>query len=226
MSLDSTETSMLQMPKNYSREDLKPYFDYVEKEMNIMGVLSAFCALAPALAIKELLENIGPSPSYLGEIWITGRSFIVVATLLILAAAGFFYGQRSTLAWFYGQIALALIDPAMTGRSVQQWLRDADSWATWTRYKRSFLYLTLGAIGYSVAFGAAAFETPKLHMNIAFRAYLAIVVAAILIEAQIERIYNCYRYEESPLTFGRFMRVRMQASRDSLSRAPSFWGRK
>jgi hypothetical protein len=62
MSLDSTETSVLQTPTNYSREDLKPYLDYVEKEMNIMGVLSAFCALAPALAIKELLENIGPSP--------------------------------------------------------------------------------------------------------------------------------------------------------------------
>jgi hypothetical protein len=122
----------------YNREDLKLYLDYIEKEMNIMGVLSAFCAVAPGLAIKELLENSGPSPNYLGDIWNSGRAFIVIATLLILAAAGFFYGQRSTLAWFYGQISLALLDPEMTGRSVEQWLRDADSWATWNRYKRAF----------------------------------------------------------------------------------------
>jgi hypothetical protein len=219
---------MLEMTTTtYSREDLKLYLDYIEKEMNIMGVLSAFCTLAPALTIKELLENNGSSANYLSEIWSTGHSFIVVATLLILASAGFFYGQRSTLAWFYGQISLALVDPAMTGRSVQQWLRDADSWATWSRYKRSFLYLTLGAIGYSVALSTIAFETSELHLNIVFYVYLTVVVAAILIEAQIERIYNRYRYEESPLTFQRFIRMRMDpTSQDSLSRSPSFWGRK
>ena len=124
---------MLQSTTTYNREDLSLYLDYLEKEMTIMGVLSAFCALAPALAIKELLENSGSPPNYIGKIWIAGGPFILIATFLILAAAGFFYGQRSTLAWFYGQISLAFIDSAMTGRSVEQWLRDADSWATWNR---------------------------------------------------------------------------------------------
>ena len=218
---------MLQSTITYNREDVSLYLDYLEKEMTIMGVLSAFCALAPALAIKELLENSGSPPNYLGEIWLTGRPFILSATALILAAAGFFYGQRSTLAWFYGQISLAFIDPEMTGRSVAQWLRDADSWATWNRYKRSFLYLTFGAIGYGAAFCGAALEIRESHMAVAFRAYLLIAFVAILVEAQIERIYSCYRYAESPVTLRRLVKVGMESpSESSLVRSPSFWGRK
>jgi hypothetical protein len=213
------------MPQTtYSREDLKLYLDYLEKEMTIMGVLSAFCALAPGLTIKELLEIHGSSADNLGDIWTNGRFFIVTATFLILAAAGFFYGQRSTLAWFYGQISLAFIDPKMTGRSVEYWLRDADSWATWTRYKRSFLYLTLGAIGYSLALAGTAFRVTPMWVRIALGVYLSTALVAILIEAQVERIYECYRYEESPLNFERLITIRMKPG--SEVSGPSFWGRK
>ncbi|HUN59307.1 MAG TPA: hypothetical protein VMU41_14435 [Candidatus Binataceae bacterium] len=208
----------------YTREDLRLYLDYLEKEMTIMGVLSAFCALAPGLTIKELLQIHGASAANVVDIWTNGRLFIVAATFLILAAAGFFYGQRSTLAWFYGQISLAFIDPKMTGRSVEDWLRDADSWATWNRYKRSFLYLTLGAIGYSLALAGTAFTVTSTRVQVWFGVYISTAVIAVLIEAQVERIYKSYRYEESPLSFERLIAIRMKPG--SEVRGPSFWGRK
>jgi hypothetical protein len=40
-------------------DDVKPYLDYLDKEMTIMGILSAFCVGAAALVAREVLKVSG-----------------------------------------------------------------------------------------------------------------------------------------------------------------------
>src|SRR5216684_2950180 len=88
------------------RESTKLYLDYLDKEMNHMGILSAFCVATVAFSLKELLE--AQKPAELWQIRDSAKAYILVGSFLIIAAAAWFYKQRSTLAWFYGQICLAL----------------------------------------------------------------------------------------------------------------------
>ena len=79
------------------------YLHYVDKEMTIMGVLSAFAVVAPPGVLNAVVEE---KTGARGEIWQWGPNFIVAGSALCVLAAGFFYKQRSTLAWFYGRICL------------------------------------------------------------------------------------------------------------------------
>lgn len=40
-------------------EKVKPYLDYLDKEMTIMGILSAFCVGTAGLVAKEVLKVSG-----------------------------------------------------------------------------------------------------------------------------------------------------------------------
>ena len=187
--------------KPYAKEDLKLYLDYLEKEMNIMGVLSAFCALTPALVLRELLQ--ATQGSNLFAVWVTFRAFIVLGTLLLLCAAGFFYAQRSELAWYYGQISLAFLRSDGERESIQQWMDDADSWATWNRYKRALVYLVAGSFGYSLPLIGTLVG---YHFPVILWIYIFSVAVTLLVWLRAERVYSSHRYEDSPLTLRRLLR--------------------
>src|SRR5438034_7757175 len=93
-----------------SAENVRLYLDYLEKEMTIMGVLSAFCVAALSLALNQVLG--AEKETAFHAIRDHGLPYMVLGSLFLLAGAWFFYRQRSLLAWFYGQIALAMAAPA------------------------------------------------------------------------------------------------------------------
>ena len=119
----------------------KPYLDYLELEMTIMGILSAFCVGAVGLIAKQALP-VATS----GRLFYSGRPdlyFISSGLALLLAAAGFFYWQRSMLAWHFGQLSLWATDKTTSGDTLEQLLQQSDTWSGWIPYQVG-LVLTAG----------------------------------------------------------------------------------
>jgi hypothetical protein len=126
------------MDEKTTAELVKPYTEYLDKEMTIQGVLSAFCVAAAGLFANNIF---GAEKATVLRDLETMAYWYVIATIAALALAGFlFYAQRSLLALLLGQISLAvsrLADnrPKYMGEwSAFQWMDDADSWKTWNRY--------------------------------------------------------------------------------------------
>lgn len=131
--------------------DPKPYLTYLDKEMTIMGLLSAFSLALASFATGKIA---GAEKGFLAALWEHGQAHVVAGAAAAFAAAFFFYLQRSHLAWYYGQIALAHV----RGDDLKQLLKDADGWATWTRYQTGFVALTLSLACY--AYGVAEELSP------------------------------------------------------------------
>jgi hypothetical protein len=128
--------------------DTKPYLEYLDKEMAIMGILSAVSVIAPGGILSALLAS-EKGAAY--NLWASSSSFILAGAVLCIVAALYFYKERSTLAWYYGQICLKqALDPGDL-TSIQQWLRDADSWETWWPYSCAFTFLVTGFVEYLLA---------------------------------------------------------------------------
>ena len=123
------------------------YLEYLDKEMTIMGILSAVSLAAPAGILSALLGNHSELKTAL---WNAGQFFVVAGSVLCVVASLYFYKQRSILAWFYGQICLAeaLEDKATQPGKLRNWLTDSDSWATWWPYSWAFTALITGFVEY------------------------------------------------------------------------------
>ena len=121
--------------------DTGPYLDYLDKEMTIMGVLSAFCAAILALVFKTGLEGTNALAQ---RLWQEAPRQITVALSGLIAATLLFYLQRSLLAWYYGQIAIAQVK-GEEGLA-EKLINEADGWDTWLRYQTAFIALTLAAL--------------------------------------------------------------------------------
>ncbi len=128
-------------------EDLaKPYMDYLDKEMTIMGVLSAFCVLVAGGVLDRTAGAARDTALF--DLWRTAQTFLLVGSLLLILAALMFYAQRSHLAWYLGEISLALA----RGKDPGDLLQNADSWATWIRYRVAFALLGVGLVEYILAY--------------------------------------------------------------------------
>ncbi len=123
--------------------DVQKYLDYLDKEMTIMGVLSAFCALVPALTLDRVGGAREPDTLFY-QLWHCEQWYIVVGSVSFILAAGWFYRQRSWLAWYYGQISLSTQELYKNGRDTKYWLKETDSWATWVPYRIAFSLTGLG----------------------------------------------------------------------------------
>jgi hypothetical protein len=124
--------------------DPKPYLDYLDKEMTIMGILSAFSVAAPA---GILVTVIGKDSQVAASVWSSSQLFLIAASIVCVLAASLFYKQRSDLAWFYGQISLVQsrggTDQKLT-EQLDNWLKEADAWSTWWPYCCGFTCLVTG----------------------------------------------------------------------------------
>jgi Sec-independent protein secretion pathway component TatC len=78
-------------------------------------------------------------------------AYIIIASLLFLGGAAFYYKQRSKLAWYYGQISLESTIPNYTGSNLEQWLKEADSWKAWLPYNLAFWILVSSLFDYIFA---------------------------------------------------------------------------
>lgn len=130
--------------------DSQKYLEYLDKEMTIMGILSAVCVAAPAGILNLVLQNNSYAKSLL---WDPCKFFIVLGSVLCVLSAMLFYKERSLLAWYYGQICLteAMTNEQTAPSKLREWLRDADSWETWLPYSWGFTSLVGGFAEYILA---------------------------------------------------------------------------
>jgi len=131
-------------------ESVKPYLDYLDMEVTIMRVLSAFAVAVPALIVERLAG--ADAKSALGDIWTTRRSYLLVGAGSFLVSALFFYRQGSLLAWAHGQLCLSQSPYADGVRSTRDLLEEADAWRSWLHYRWAFAFLLLGFVLYGFAF--------------------------------------------------------------------------
>jgi len=141
--------------------DPKPYLDYLDKEMTIMGILSTFCLGIPVVLVERVVSTGKESLCYdfLSSLVSSSSTILILSLLLILVSAILFYKQRSLLAWFYGQIALEATVSGYTGVQLDQWLKDADSWETWIPYIFAFWILIAAGAELSLAILSATFSS-------------------------------------------------------------------
>jgi hypothetical protein len=131
----------------------KPYLDYLDKEMTIEGILSAFCVAVGGVAFDRVLGvKADAASSLVGQLQSFSYPFVLAAIVGVVTAALFFYLQRSTLAWHYGEISFAVATELAgeTGdtraASVSACLDEAHSWSAWNRYKFGWSFLAVTAI--------------------------------------------------------------------------------
>jgi hypothetical protein len=174
-------------------KDTKPYLEYLDKEMTIMGVLSAFAVAVPGLVISQVAG--AESDSHLATLWKSRQQFFLLGSAALLLSALFFYRQRSLLAWYYGQICLTLSPYGDVG-SIRDWLRDADSWATWINYRWAFGFLTLGFFQYGVAIVGQSAPVVANAMSL-WTIYIPTVLVILICSVQAI-VLQRYRYSDNP----------------------------
>jgi hypothetical protein len=136
----------------------KPYLDYLDKEMTIEGILSAFCVAVGGVAFDRVLGvKADGASSFVGQLQEFSYPFVLAAIAGLVTAALFFYLQRSTLAWHYGEISFAVAtelaggtgeagNAAILNHNILGNLDDAHSWSTWNRYKFGWSFLAVTAV--------------------------------------------------------------------------------
>jgi hypothetical protein len=130
--------------------DPKSYLDYLDKEMTIMGILSAFSVAAPAGVLVTVMGKDGQ----VAALWNSASLFVIAGSVFCVLAASLFYKERSNLAWFYGQISLVQArggDETKLATQLADWFRDADAWSTWLPYFCGFILLLTGFTEYLLA---------------------------------------------------------------------------
>jgi hypothetical protein len=172
----------------------KPYLEYLDKEMTIMALLSAFSV---ALASFTTERIVSAERGFLHDLWLAGRDHVVAGAAAAMLAAFFFYLQRSHLAWYYGQIALAQSRGTSSPEPVEEWLTWADGWDTWVRYQGGFILLTLSFAYYAYAVGQSL--APRLRsMPRLWSLWLPLLIALIIVAV---RWYVLSRYPQEDRPF-------------------------
>lgn len=126
--------------------DPRPLLDYLDKEGNVMGLLTLFCLGVLAIVLERLTS--AAQGSYLGTIWANGEPYVWTASGLMLAAALLFYKQRSTLMWVHGLITFALAAGPRGGRSLVESIALAHRWQLWMEYQVAWRFLLTGIVAY------------------------------------------------------------------------------
>jgi len=184
---------MLCIMPDSSGQDVKSYLEYLDKEMTIMGILSTFCVAAASLVIDRVCG--ADKSSYFQQLAQSRLPDVLVGSGFLLLACLCFYLQRSLLAFYYGGICMSIARPGQSTWSMERWLIEADSWATWIRYRFGFMFLILATVAYGVALWrtSSGFATRRW--------WIETIVASgiILFFSTYAVILSAYRYEDYPL---------------------------
>jgi hypothetical protein len=139
-----------------------PYLDYLDKEMTIQGILSAFCVAVGAAAFDRILGvKKADASGLVANLQYFSAPFVLAAIIALITAALFFYLQRSKLAWLHGQISLAVardmqgIPTPSDANSLEAGLSIGNSWALWNCYKFGMSFLVVTAAEAACALYAA-----------------------------------------------------------------------
>jgi hypothetical protein len=181
--------------------DSKQFLEYLDKEMTIMGILSAVCVAAPAGILNAVLSK---DSDVMTQLWNQSHFFIVIGSVLCVLAAMLFYKERSLLAWYYGQICLieTLTDKTSVSAKLREWLQDADSWETWLPYSWGFTFLSAGFAEYLFAMFFLLTPTHwsflQTHMfTFKVLVFFACIVVALLVASFQWYAMSRYKFSES-----------------------------
>ena len=112
------------MPRGPQRfpKGAEPYLEYLDKEMTIMGILTAFAGGVPSLVLDRTAGASTSSP--FSALWEVERPLILCGSLALFLAALYFYRQRSLLAYYYGQLALSTTPAAYRDKDPAEWIEE------------------------------------------------------------------------------------------------------
>jgi hypothetical protein len=168
----------------------KPFLDYLDKEMTIMGILSGFCIAVIVLVVDKVAG--ASQSSDLSTLWKDQAAHWAIGAGALLVAALTFYRQRSHLAWYYGQITLAEI--RVDEKTLRKLLTDADSWETWLYYRYGFCILSFAFIEFAIALIQHLQHVPYPRL---LTVWVPLLVTLAAVSSQW-RVLKRYRYHESP----------------------------
>jgi hypothetical protein len=169
------------------------YCDYLDKEMTIMGLLTAFAVAVPALVLDHV---VGAKPSeqpIMYDMWRTEKWVLAGGSLAFFLSALRFYLQRSALAYYLGQLRLSLTVASSQTNSTQVWLEHADYWSAWRSYNAAFALLILGFVLYGVAL-----FVPNLATQYPGSLICALALPTLIYIAINSRVKWRYRQEDQP----------------------------
>jgi hypothetical protein len=123
------------------------YLDFLDKEMSIMGILSAFSVAVVSL----FLQQIGTAKDnvFFQRIFQTGYWYVILGSVLVILAAGGFYYQRGKIAGYYGHIAKSV--DFQLREQVREYIERADCLKPWVSYFIAFKSLYAGMVFYALA---------------------------------------------------------------------------
>jgi hypothetical protein len=175
--------------------DTSKYLEYLDREMTIMGILSAVSMIAAAGVLNVFMGDKGDIKS---DLWEAGQHCIVLGSMVCVVAAGLFYKQRSRLAWFYGQICLLAAAESGTPEAakLRELFREADSWETWWPYSWGFTFLTAGFVGYVLAFVAYWVHSLRGIRQVILGCLL--VMAAFVVAGLQRYVLTRHKWQDDP----------------------------
>src|SRR5437667_6655247 len=177
--------------------DANKYLEYLDKEMTIMGILSAVAIAAPAGILNSL---IGEKSAFKEQLWRAGPFFVLGASILCTFSSAFFYKERSLLAGYYGQMSLieSLGENHSAPQELKEYMRGADSWNSWIPYSLGFTALFAGFIEYALALFLVLGD-PKGHwFAVAQWIGRVLIVPAIAIVLLQAFVLSRYRFDDEP----------------------------
>jgi hypothetical protein len=173
--------------------DPKPFLEYLDKEMTIMGLLSAFSIAVASFTTERIVSS---EKGFLSDLWRFGQGHVIVGSTAAVLGALYFYLQRSHLAWYYGEIALA----QSKGESESKWMKTllkwVHGWDTWVRYQTGFGMLTVAFASYGYAV-ASTLHPLIATVSLTWSLWIPLVLA-LCVMAVRWRILISFAYEDHP----------------------------
>lgn len=186
----------------------KPYLEYLDKETTIMGLLSAFSVALASFSIEKI---VSAKDGFFHDLWRIGQDHVLSGAAAAIVAGFFFYLQRSHLAWYYGQIALAQVRGDKSPESVYDWLTWADGWDTWVRYQTAFIVLTFSFLSY--AYGVAeALDQSAASLSHFWSLWLPIILVVLVAVVRWHVLGQCSQEEFPFRAYYKMLRKRKSAA--------------
>jgi hypothetical protein len=173
-------------------DPVSDYSDYLDKEMTIMGLLTAFAVAVPALVLDHVAGAKPSEQPTMYDMWQPEQVVLAAGSLVFFSSALSFYLQRSALA-YYLQLRLSLTAAYYQTSSTQHWLERADHWSAWLSYNVAFALLILGFALYGFALFA-----PNIAMNCPLRLIAALTLPALNYIRVNHYVKTKYRDEDHP----------------------------
>jgi hypothetical protein len=188
-------------PGNHAAYDV--YLGYLDKEMTIMGILSAFAVIAPAVILDRTMGATKGSVAQ--QLWTTHAASIIVGVVTLFAASLLFYRQRSDLAYWYGQIALSVTpaayrEPTELGHPQPEtvdFIHEADLWSSWHNYWWAFAFMIMAGLIFVDA--TIASWWPGSWVGVRSPTLVPVACTVVLVYFTVRHlVFNAYAAEYAP----------------------------